>query len=74
MAKTRATFQIDEELMDKIRDAVVYCQRNSWYPRTLSAFVDKALRSELAKVTKTSAPKRGFPKRKAQLRPGRRIE
>jgi hypothetical protein len=74
MPKTRSTFQIDDELLDKIRDAVVYSQKNSWYPRTLSEFVDKALRSELAKVTKTNAPKRGFPKRKAQLRPGRRIE
>lgn len=74
MSKTRATFQIDDELLEKIRDAVVYCQLNSWYPRTLSEFVDKALRKELEAVKKTSAPKRGFPKRKAQLRPGRRIE
>lgn len=74
MPKTRATFIVDEDLMEKIRDAVVYCQRNSWYPRTLSAFVNKALRKELESVKKVSAPKRGFPKRKTQLRPGRRIE
>lgn len=74
MAKTRSTFQIDDELLDKIRDAVVYCQRNGWDPTTLSAFVDGALRKELARVAKKHAPKRGFPKRKAQLRPGRRID
>lgn len=74
MAKTRSTFQIDDDLLDKIRDAVVYCQQNGWYPTTLTAFVEDALQRQLARITKNCAPKRGFPKRKAELRPGRRID
>lgn len=71
MAKTRVTVQMEEGLAEKLRDAVVYLQRNG-QSSTLSGLAGEAIESYLTEILMRHKRK-SFPKRNTQLRPGRRI-
>lgn len=68
--KARATFQIDGALYEQMRDAVIHL---SGPPDrlTLNGFAEEAFRRELDRLRAEHMKGRAFPKREAELRPGR---
>lgn len=69
----KITIQLPEELLEELKDAVVYLQAHG-SDTTLAGQVKLAIERHLGRLRDTYTRGKRFPKREHKLRPGRRID
>jgi hypothetical protein len=75
MAKKRASFNLNEDMLIELRDAVAYVQMSGDHTTTLSGLVSSALTAKLRSLRKRHNVGKQFPARgKQELRVGRPIK
>jgi len=70
--KVRATFHLPEDLLGEARDAVTALMGPPLH-LTLAELAENALRREVARLKKARNRGKNFPRRRADLKGGRRI-